>query len=180
MKKSVIATAIAAAVVLGGAGTAVAMTANQAPAPEPTSSAVTSAVTETPAAVAPSAEPTTEATSEPAVDLTAHGEICNPEYGNDFPCALAAPDLAVINMTAAPRASSPLSDMTPDERVALAHKACDAMEAGGTVDSVILVETPASVTANNNFALFSAARISYCPDYAEQWEKDALEKFKTQ
>jgi len=168
----VIASAIAAVLVVGG-GTATAIAlAGQASDTAPEAGAAsepveTSAPGETP-------EP-----SEPGIDveaLTAPGAVCHPNAGDDFPCLVVAPDLAVLNMTGTGRAGEPLISMADADRIALAHEACSVLAEGGSAETVTLIETndPDRPATANNFAVFSAGAAAYCPEYAEQWVQDEL------
>ncbi|MET0716418.1 MAG: DUF732 domain-containing protein [Mycetocola sp.] len=130
------------------------------------------------AASADETETTSKATpTEPAVDITAPGEVCDPEADDDFPCLAADPDLAVVKMTGQGRAGEPLISLPDADRIALAHAACDALANGGTSETVSLIETtdPARPATANNFAIFSAGAAAYCPEFAEEWVQDELE-----
>lgn len=121
------------------------------------------------AAAADETETTSEPTpADPAVDITAPGEVCDPHNLNDIICAAFYPDQAVGNMTVAPRAGEPLASLSDEERIALAHEACEQLEAGTAQDAVSVIETSAEDTAagrNNNFTLASAGALAYCNDY---------------
>ena len=143
------------------------------------SAAVVEQVAESaPSEVTATAEARAESTSEATADVTAPGAVCDPQSGNDFPCLVAYPDIAVTNMTAAPRSRDPLSQLAATDRIALAHEACDTLATGGTHESDILVETvPGDLGESptlNNFNVFSAGAAAYCPEYADQWVQDAL------
>ncbi len=170
-KKWIAVAAVAGVLVLGG-GVAVAATGALTPG-EPEVQAGEPAATAVPAEPTPTPDPT-----EPAVDveaLTAPGGVCYAQSGDDFPCLVVAPDLAVINMTGPGRAVEPLISMPEADRIALAHQACNVLASGGSHESVTLVESAdAQHPTANNFVVFSAGASAYCPEYADQWVQDEL------
>lgn len=121
-------------------------------------------------------EPIATETAEPTVDVTAPGEVCDPQNLNDLICAAFYPEQVVLNLTAAPRAQEPLASMTDEQKIQLAHAACDTLAAGGTKDTVTLVTTDnpdALLSTWNNNLVFTAGTLGYCNDYIEgenfQW-----------
>lgn len=113
-------------------------------------------------------EPTAEPT--PAVDITAEGEVCDPHNLNDPICAAFYPDQSVLNRTNADRGRQPLSALPDDERVALAHQACDNMTAGNRnplIETIPNEGDQAGMEDWNNLVLYSAGAMSYCPEFME-------------
>lgn len=166
-RKALVGIVAAAAVIVIGGGVGVATAANLASSGEPNSS-------ETTAPTAASTAPTTDgATPEPTssagtADPTAAGEVCDPSNLNDAICAAFYPDLAVANMTAAPRSGEPLASLPAAQRIALAHQACDQLDAGADPHSVNLVDTSADDLAkarDNNYTLYSAGSLAYCENH---------------
>ncbi|MDQ0576451.1 DUF732 domain-containing protein [Agromyces albus] len=119
------------------------------------------------------AEDETPTATEEVVDLaskTNPGEVCDPHNLNDVICAAFYPDLAVINMTSAPRGMEPLASLPEADRIALAHQACDALTAGATKDTLVLVDTireSENDPRDNNRVLFSAGTLAYCNEHLE-------------
>lgn len=165
VKKTTIAIAAAAAVLVIGGGVGIATAANLASSDETSSSQTPTATSTDEQTGSATPEPTETAGTE---DPTAAGEVCDPSNLNDAICAAFYPDIAVINMTAGPRSGEPLASMSTEQRIALAHQACDQLEAGADPHSINLVETSADDIAkarDNNYTLYSAGSLAYCESH---------------
>lgn len=121
----------------------------------------------------PSATPESAAESTPSVDITAPGEVCDPGNANDAICAAFYPEQAAINATSAPRALEPLASMSDEEKIALAHQACEILAAGGSKETSTLVETivPEGDSRPDNWNAglpFAAGRLGFCQDQLDE------------
>lgn len=79
-----------------------------------------------------------------SADITAAGEVCDPQNMNDPICAAFYPDQVVLNITAR---SSDLDGLSDADKIERAHQAC---EGGEPADS----------------ALYKAGAIAYCNELA--------------
>lgn len=178
-RTGIVVAAVVGAVLLIGGGTAVALTVGAQNEPSEVVAEATPHASESAddSGEAPEVAPTEQAGIDVEA-LTAPGGVCHPNAGSDFPCLAVAPDLAVLNMTGQGRAGEPLVSLPDEERLALAHEACEVLASGGNHQTTMLVETtdPNRASDGNNFAVFSAGAAAYCPQYAEQWVQDELAK----
>ena len=124
--------------------------------------------------------------STDALDLTLKtqpGEVCDPHNLNDTICAAFYPDLAVLNMTVSPRAGEPLSSLPDEQRIAVAHQACDQLANGVGLHDVNVIETSAADVAlgrDNNYSLASAGALAYCSNYIGSEDiKWTLDQYKS-
>lgn len=112
------------------------------------------------------------------VDLTAAGAVCDPHSLDDISCLAAHPDLAVVNMLSGTRSAEPLRSMTDAQKRALARQACDVMNAGGSYETTVLVETvapgPETPADLNNRAVFVVGADAYCLDHADAATRTAV------
>lgn len=135
MKRASIAVTVLAALLLTGcAGTA----------EQPTSDAQDAAPT---TQSQPTETPETETQKMSAansVDITAPGEVCDPQNMNDPICAAFYPDQVVLNITARDASLAGISDA---EKIERAHAAC---EGGESADSTV----------------YKAGSIAYCNELA--------------
>lgn len=112
-------------------------------------------------------------TEAEVASLTRAGSACDPHNLNDMICLAFHPDIAVMNMTSGTRAQEPLRSMTNEQKVALAHAACNAFDAGDTAATVSLVATELDADAQaaqipadiNNTNVFLFGALAYCNDH---------------
>lgn len=176
-KPAIIGIAVAAVIAIGG-GVATAAT---IAASTPTSAPGTAEVAGTDAPQTTSEAPATEAPDLSA--KTEQGEVCDPHNLNDTICAAFYPDLAVLNMTLSPRAGEPLASLPDDQRIALAHQACEQLAAGAGLHGVNVIDTAPADTAlgrDNNYSLASAGALAYCNGSVDSDDiKWTLEQYKS-
>lgn len=156
---------------LVGGGTAVALTNSGEPTPEASASAPAPVGTDATAEASTDAPANSEtpANDERPAYITEPGEVCDPHNVNDPICAAFYPAQVILNMTSPERAREPLASMNADEKIRLAHEACENLVAGvrpDLVDTILAPDDPPEMADRNNDGIYIAASLAYCNEFA--------------